>query len=155
MNANEPITALRAAYLAPETDRVISDAIIDQEIKTSDLMVAKFASDQSTSTIYVLTLSDSAGKRIDAFFMPVNISFGGYGIWHTSRRIRGVNHGTKTLSTVCATVWFGSEGFQSTREIQFTLESRDFLTLVKHALATYTELTGAPLTPRTIIRKAA
>lgn len=155
MKANEPITAMRASFLAPETDRVISDALLDQEIDSTDLMFTKFASQGSTSSIYVLTTRNADGKRIDAFFMPVNISFGGYGLWHTSREIRGIHRGTKSATTVRATVWFGSEGFQSKRDIQFTLESRDFLTLTKHALATYTELTGVTLTPCMIIRKAA
>lgn len=155
MKSNEPMTAMRASFLAPETDRIISDAFVDQEIGSTNLMFTKFASQGSTETIYVLTTSDADAKRIDAFFMPVNFSFGGYGLWHTSREIRGIHRGSKIVTTVRATVWFGSEGFNSKRDIQFTLESRDFLTLTKHALATYNELTGVTLTPCTIIRKAA
>ena len=155
MNAEEPLTALQASYRAPHAARIFSDAAIDQEIQNTDLLITKFASERSTSTIYALSLSGNNGELIDAFFMPVNISCGGYGVWHTSREILGVHTGSKVVSTVRATVWFGSKGFQSKHDIQFTLESRDFLTLVKHALATYAELTGTQLTPRTITRKAA
>jgi hypothetical protein len=155
MNAKDPLTALQASYRAPHAARIFSDAVIDQEINNTDLLISKFAAERSTSTIYKMSLTNTAGERIDAFFMPVNLSFGGYGIWHTSREIRGIHNGSKVVSVVRATVWFGSDGFKSKHDIQFTLESRDFLTLVKHALATYAELTGVQLTPRTITRRAA
>lgn len=155
MNAKEPTSARQASYLTPEVDRIISDHAVDLEIASTNLFFTKFAAERSTSSIYVLSASNTDGKSIDAFFMPAILSFGGYGIWHSTAKFSELDHDPDMATTVCATVWFGSEGFKSKTDIQFTVESRNFLTLVKHALATYTELTGMTLTPRTIIRKVA
>jgi hypothetical protein len=92
---------------------------------------------------------------VDAFFMPVDVSFGGQMVWHTERRVKKSDGTVDIFTTIRATVWFGNQGFASKREIQFTLESRDFPTLFQHALAVYEELTNKRLVPDTWTGKVA
>jgi len=155
MSSDQSVTAIQASYKTPGVDRIFSDVLVDNEIESMGYVATKFAAEGSQSTIYVFSLRQPDSKGIDAFFMPVDVSFGGHYVWHSHRHSHESNGEIKSRTTIRATVWFGKDGFRSARDIQFTLESRDFSTLFKHALMTYAELTGESLRPRKCSKKAA
>lgn len=152
---NKPLSSLMVAYQAPGSDRALSDAIIDGEVSSMNYVSNRFAEEKSRETIYHFLLRNQDGSRVDAFFMPVDVSFGGQKVWHTERRVKKSDGTVDIFTTIRATVWFGNQGFASKREIQFTLESRDFPTLFQHALAVYEELTNKRLVPDTWTGKVA
>jgi hypothetical protein len=147
MKANNPVSAKTVAYLSPGTDRTMSDALVEEEVNSLNCVSTKISNEGSRATIFLFAMRDDQGNSIDAFFMPVDISFGGQHVWHSHRDLHRMDGATKTLTTIRATVWFGKNGFNSAKDLQFTLESRDFATLLKHAIATYAELTGRYLSP--------
>lgn len=155
MKANNPVSAKTVAFLSPGTDRTMSDALVEEEVNSMNCVSTKIANEGSRATIYVFAMKDDQGNSLDAFFMPVDISFGGQHVWHSHRDVHRIDGATKILTTIRATVWFGKNGFSSSKEIQFTLESRDFCTLFKHAIATYAELTGRYLSPIKWSKRAA
>lgn len=155
INPNKPLSSMMVSFHAPGSDRALSDAIIDSEIASMNYVSNRFSEEKSRETVYHFLLRTQDGSRVDAFFMPVDVSFGGHRVWHTERQAKKSDGSTGTLTTVRATVWFGNQGFASKRDIQFTLESRDFSTLFQHALAVYEELTDKRLVPDTWSGKVA
>lgn len=152
---NKPLSSMMVAYQAPGSDRAMSDAIIESEISSMNCVSNRFAEEKSRETVYHFLLRTQEGSRVDAFFMPVDVSFGGQRVWHTERQLKKPDGSVTIFTTVRATVWFGNQGFASKRDIQFTLESRDFPTLFQHALAVYEELTDKRLVPDTWSGKVA